>query len=128
MTSEQHVDGKYVLLGEELGERDPEFNQIKYEALADHDNHADCSYEPLCWTDTKTTTVKVVSLEKLITDLLKTRSGLSNQEIRKALNKQVKGNIQIQKAVVNKTLHQMKDRGIITFQQSGANKLWSLVV
>lgn len=154
----RHVN-TYVLLGEELNERDPEFNQIKhdeylgrqqpsteernttlwtiykqdpewnqvkYDARSDNDNH-ETPYTSWGWIDTKTTTttVKAASLEDLITNLLTTQPGISNQEIRKALNKQA--NQSIQKATVNKTLHQMKDQGLVTFQQSGSNKLWSLV-
>ena len=73
------------------------------------------------------TTEKVTdktTLEERITALLTIKSSLSNQEIRKTLSKQ---RPTVQKEVLNKTLHQMKERGSVTFRSNGSNKLWSLI-
>jgi hypothetical protein len=56
--------------------------------------------------------------------LLLSSDNLTNQQIRKKLHRY---HANVNKLAVNKTLHQMKEEGVLNFRAQGRDKVWFLV-
>jgi hypothetical protein len=76
----------------------------------------------LCTSENMTTKA---TLENEILRILSDEA-LSNQEIRKRLNQERKIP-NLQKSVINSTLHSLSHRGFLAFDQEGNDKIWEVV-
>ena len=66
-------------------------------------------------------------LEQTIIQIVMTTPQLTNQQIRAKLH-QTKTLPNLTKVLINKTLHGLKDRNVLTFEEKGKDKVWTVLI